>query len=121
MTAESIGLREQLVKARQALDVAFSTWSAMDQPESVTLRERINFGYDWLETHRTAKEQERGKTLIGQLRAQAWAAEEEEKVSGEKRNRRRAYDAAEWRFRDAEAEYMRLLGEAHAQGIDDAE
>ncbi len=117
MTAELVDIRRKLRESRSALNFAWSTWSGMKQPLSVTLRARIVVGEDWLMVHTSPEEQARGRDLIAQLRAQAHNEELAEQEPGRKHNIRAAWDAAERRFLAAESEYLRLVSDAAKRGI----
>lgn len=117
--ATELDIRTRLLTARQALEFAWSTWSGMVQPKSVTLRARIVVGYEWLLVNVAPDDQARGSELISQLRAQAHNEELEEEIPGKKHNVRAAWDAAEKRFLEAEREYLRLVGDAARLGVDE--
>lgn len=117
MTAELVDIRRKLVASRSALNFAWTTWAAMKPPKSVMMRARIVWGEDWLTIHTEPEEQERGRNLLAELRAQAHNAELEEAEPGPARNLRGAWDAAESRFRAAESEYLRLVSDAAKRGI----
>ena len=71
MTTDLPDVRCRLRDARNALNFAWTTWSGMKQPLSVTLRARIVVGEEWLMAHTSPEEQALGRDLIAQLRAQA--------------------------------------------------
>ena len=118
---DDLDIRKRLQLARHALDFAWSTWAGMTQPKSVMLRARIVWGEDWLAIHTEPEEQERGRNLLAELRAQAHNAELEEDQPGPARNLRGAWDAAESRFLAAENEYLRLVSDAAKRGIEEPE
>jgi len=117
MATDSLDLRRRLRDARNALNFAWTTWSGMKQPLSVTLRARIVVGEEWLMAHTSPEEQALGRDLIAQLRAQAHNEELAEQEPGRKHNIRAAWDAAESRFLAAESEYLRLVSDAAKRGI----
>ncbi len=121
MTTDLVDIRRELVASRSALNFAWTTWAAMKPPKSVMLRARVVWGEDWLAIHTGVEEQERGRNLLAELRAQAHNAELEEAEPGPARNLRGAWDMAEKRFMEAEREYLRLVSDAAKRGIPEPE